>query len=104
MYQIIKNGTTLGYAEHPTYVAPLENGAFGLTDEAEARGVVYEGEVYHLEGREALEDKETVLLIPVDAGVVSAKNLAAIAELESQITDAQMALCDVYEMTLGGAE
>ncbi len=97
MFKIIKDGATLGYAASPHYVELLENGCFGLTDEAHAAGIAYEGTAYSLAGRAGLEGKEDVLLVEVDAGTVLNEQAATIATLTDELTSAQLALCDVYE-------
>lgn len=70
MYQIMKNGVSIGLTEQPTYVEPLDNGSYGLCSEAQARGIAYEGQVYALEGRPDMEGLETVSLLQTDAGPV----------------------------------
>lgn len=52
MYRIVKDGTSLGITEAPTYVRQAENGCFVLCQEAEATGIAYNGTAYHLLGRE----------------------------------------------------
>ena len=68
MFKIIKDGTSLGMTEAPTYVRQAGNGCFVLCQEAEATGIAYGGTVYHLLGREALEGAESVILEETDAG------------------------------------
>ena len=68
MIKIIKDGTSLGMTEAPTYVRQAENGCFVLCREAEATGITHNGTVYHLLGREALEGAESVILEAADAG------------------------------------
>ena len=70
MYQIMKNGSSIGLTEQPTYVEPLDNGSYGLCDELRAHGIAYEGKVYALEGKDGMEDLETVSLVQTDAGRV----------------------------------
>lgn len=67
MYRIVKDGTSLGMTEAPTYVRQAGNGCFVLCREAEATGIAYNGSVYHLLGREALGDAESVILEEADA-------------------------------------
>ena len=68
MFKIIKEGTSLGMTEAPTYVRQAENGCFVLCREAQATGIAYGGTVYHLLGREAVEGAESVILEETDAG------------------------------------
>ena len=104
MFKIIKDGTTLGYTASPTYVEPLPNGSFGLTDEAHAAGIVHEGAVYSLAEREELDGKETVRLVEVDAGAVLNEQAAVIGTLTDELTSTQLALCEAYEAMTGGAD
>lgn len=102
MYQIIKNGTTLGLIERPTYVEQLPNGVYGLCDESQAKGIAYEGEVYHLEGRPQLDGPETVSLVRVDSGAEMTRQADKIKVAEEDLTNTQLALCEVYELLTGG--
>ena len=43
MFKIIKEGTSLGMTEAPTYVRQAENGCFVLCREAQATGIAYGG-------------------------------------------------------------
>ena len=104
MFKIIKDGTTLGYTASPTYVEPLPNGSFGLTDEAHAAGIAHEGAVYGLADREELDGKETVRLVEVDAGAVLNEQAAVIGALTDELTSTQLALCEAYEAMMGGAD
>lgn len=88
--------------ERPTYVEPLPNGSYGLCDAAQARGIAYEGEVYHLEGRPQLEGVETVTLAEVDSGMAMNRQADKIQANEEDLTNTQLALCEVYELLTGG--
>lgn len=81
MYQLTRNGASLGMTEAPTYIKQSPNGCFILCPEPEASGIVYGGTVYHLQGRDALEAAETVALEEVDAG-------RKIAEAQEAVTTA----------------
>lgn len=83
MFKITKDGTSLGMTEAPTYIKHQENGCFALCLPAEAEGIAYNGAVYHLLGRPALEGLETVMVEEMDAGAeitetqgVTASNVA----------------------------
>lgn len=104
MYQIIQNGTTLGLIERPTYVELLPNGSYGLCDAGHAQGIAYEGEVYHLEGRAELEGVETVSLVEADSGEIATQQAKQIQAAADDLTSTQLALCEVYEMLMGGTE
>ena len=61
MFRITKNGATVGMTESPNYIRQQENGCFALCPEPLASGIVFEGTVYHLMGRDTLEGAETVM-------------------------------------------
>lgn len=91
MIKIIKDGTSLGMTEAPTYVRQAENGCFVLCQEAEATGIAHNGTVYHLLGREALEGAESVILEAADAGAeiqAAGESAANNAKLSSQLSAA----------------
>ncbi len=54
--------------EAPTYIKKAANGCYVLCPEPEAQGIAYNGQVFHLLGREEMEDVETVMLEETDAG------------------------------------
>ena len=91
MFKIIKDGTSLGMTEAPTYVRQAENGCFVLCQEAEATGIAHNGTVYHLRGREALEGAESVILEAADAGAeiqAAGESAANNAKLSGQLSAA----------------
>ena len=91
MIKIIKDGTSLGMTEAPTYVRQAENGCFVLCQEAEATGIAHNGTVYHLLGREALEGAESVILEAADAGAeiqAAGESAANNAKLSGQLSAA----------------
>ena len=69
MFRITKSGAVIGMTETPNYIKQQENGCFALCPEPLASGIVFEGAVYHLMGREALDGVETVMLEETDAGM-----------------------------------
>ena len=91
MFKIIKDGTSLGMTEAPTYVRQAENGCFVLCQEGQATGIAYGGTVYHLLGREALEGAESVILEETDAGTeiqAAGESAANNAKLSGQLSAA----------------
>ena len=91
MIKIIKDGTSLGMTEAPTYVRQAENGCFVLCQEGQATGIAYGGTVYHLLGREALEGAESVILEETDAGAeiqAAGESAANNAKLSGQLSAA----------------
>lgn len=91
MFKIIKDGTSLGMTEAPTYVRQAENGCFVLCQEGQATGIAYGGTVYHLLGREVLEGAESVILEETDAGAeiqAAGESAANNAKLSGQLSAA----------------
>ena len=69
MYKIDRDGETVAMTEAPTYVRRAENGCFILCREAEAEGIVHNGQVFHLLGRPDMGGAAaTVMLEETDAG------------------------------------
>ena len=68
MFRIIRGGESIGMTETPNYIKQIENGCYNLCPEPEAPGIVFEGTVYHLLDRPALEGVDTVMLEAADAG------------------------------------
>lgn len=61
LYKFLKlDGTYIGTVIEPIYIKLLGNGYYGICSEKEAEGVAINNKPYHLEGREGLEDLETV--------------------------------------------
>lgn len=82
-------GACLGMTEALTYIKQADNGCFILCPEPEASGICYGGVVYNLQGREAIEGKETVTIVETDAGaeITEAKEaVAASAKLTRQMS------------------
>lgn len=94
MFKIIKGDGSIGMTEAPTYIKRAGNGCFVLCPEPEASGIAFEGNVYHLAGREALEGAETVALEPTDAGVELDATKAAQEDADAMNVDQE------YRLTL----
>lgn len=50
---------------NPVWVRKQDNGSYGLCSEREAQGVVIEGTVYHVEGRDELDGTESVIVTEI---------------------------------------
>ena len=68
MFRIIKAGAGIGLTENLNYIKKAENGCCILCPEHDASGIVFEGVAYHLLGRAAMDELETVSLEETDAG------------------------------------
>ena len=60
MFRIIKAGAGIGLTENLNYIKKAENGCYILCPEHDASGIVFEGVAYHLLGRAAMDELETV--------------------------------------------
>lgn len=87
MYKITKDGATVALTEKPNYVRLQENGCFALCEEPEAQGVVHNGTVFHLLGREEMSGQETVMLEQIDAG-------AQIGDMQNAVDDLVIAVLE----------
>ena len=68
MFRSIKAGAGIGLTENLNYIKKAENGCYVLCPEPDASGIVFEGVAYHLLGRAAMDELETVSLEQADAG------------------------------------
>lgn len=90
MYQLISNGTLLGYTSEPTYCYKLPSGSAQVIGRKErdagavATGVIYGGAIYNLPGYDEF-DGETAYVIEVDEGAIITQNTRDIAESKSAI-------------------
>ena len=94
MYKIIKDGSAIGFIEEPNYIRLQKNGCFGLANKDTAQGIVHNGQVYHLLGTEPLEGKETVMVVPADAGEAIFTNTTNLADTDALVVDQE------YRLTL----
>ena len=94
MFRIINDGGYVGMTETPTYIKQSNNGSFVLCPEPEASGIAFEGTVYHLAGREAIEGAETVALEEIDAGRELAATNAIVSDADAMNVDQE------YRLTL----
>lgn len=92
MYKIIKDGSVFALTETPNYIRLQKNGCFGLCNKDRAHGIVYNGTVYHLLGREPLEGKETVMLVEEDSGSTIFNTSNALADIDAMTVDQEYRL------------
>ncbi len=102
MFKIIKDGTTLATVNSPTWVKQQENGSFTLSNEAEAQGVVVDGTVFHITGREPLEGHEDVILAEVNETTYQREQEAASSLRQLQNETAVAELSILVATLLGG--
>ena len=68
MFRIIKAGAGIGLTENLNYIKKPKMVATSFAPEHDASGIVFEGVAYHLLGRAAMDELETVSLEETDAG------------------------------------
>ena len=95
MYRIVKDGAELALIEAPSYVRQARNGCFVLCQEAEAAGIAYNGTVYHLLGREALEGAESVILEKTDAGDLVKRIQDTAKDVDAMNVDQELRLTEM---------
>lgn len=123
MYEIVnfETGESVGITERPTYIRLASNGCYVMCSEKDMtnpnkkpQGVAYASTPYNLYGAESMGDLPTVIVREIDVG----GNIATIPELvkksedlkteneslSTQLTDSQLALCDVYEQLVNSEQ
>lgn len=70
MYQIILNGKSIGFVKNPIYTKYNED-VFVPTTETDATFIYYNDTTYNILGKSEDENFDTVMLVPVDEGVIS---------------------------------
>lgn len=91
------NGEIIGLTDTPNYIRLSQNGCYVSCAEKDAQGVAYNSTPFHLFGKSGLADLPTVLVNEVDSGKEIESLQAENKSLSDQLTQAQLALCDVYE-------
>lgn len=94
MFRIIKAGAGIGLTENLNYIKKAENGCYILCPEHDASGIVFEGVAYHLLGRAAMDELETVSLEQADAGTEISKAKSAVEDADTLNVDQE------YRLTL----
>lgn len=86
----------------PVYVRQQENGCFALSNELEAQGVVVDGTVYHILGREPLEGHEDVTLVEISETAYQREQAEAQAAQQLQNETAMAELSILLATLMGG--
>ena len=61
----VQRRSCTGNSYEPCLGQKQDNGSYGLCSEQEAQGVVIEGTVYHVEGRDELDGTESILVTEI---------------------------------------
>ena len=103
MHKIINfdTGEEIGITDFLHYIRLGKNGCFVMCkDGEEPQGIAYNSTPYNLAGKESMGDLPTVMVREYDAGKEFEALNEASQTLTDQLTEAQLALCDVYELAL----
>jgi len=98
MYEIIKDGKILALTDTLHFIKISNNGSYVEATEDEALGIAVAGIAYHLLGRESFGECETVSYKRANAGEYMFNHTRQFTDIESQLINTQLALCDVYEL------
>lgn len=107
MYKItlVGTGENIGMTEAIIYIRlNVKNGCYIMCDEKEAQGVAFASTPYNLFGKESMGDLPTVIVTEVDGGLEFEALKAENKSLSTQLTDSQLALCDVYEQLVNSKQ
>ena len=100
MYSVHTSTAILGYTAEPTYCYKPPSGApqvIGRKERARgevATGVIYEGTIYNLPGRNDFEGCETAAVVEIDAGTVLNEQKRRIAAAEAAEAALEDAMCE----------
>ena len=109
MYKIsaASTGEQIAIVEKLTYIKKHSNGCYVLCDVNDPKeattiqGIAYNGSPYNLFGKESMgENLTTVIISEIDGGTELEARKAENTSLSNQLTDSQLALCDVYEQAI----
>lgn len=103
MYKLINfdTGEEIGITDSLTYIRLGKNGCYvKCKNGEEPQGIAYDSTPYNLLGKESMGDLPTVSVREYDAGDEFNALKSENKSLSSQLTEAQLALCDVYELAL----
>lgn len=106
MYKLINfdTGEEIGITDSLNYIRLGKNGCYVMCKAGETpQGVAYNSTPYNLFGKESMGDLPAVIIQDADAGKELIALRAENKSLTDQLTEAQLALCDVYELALASA-
>ena len=107
MFRLINDAGCIGMTEKPTYIRPSThegNNSYVLCPEPEASGIVFEGTIYRLCGREMPGVTESVMLVPTDAGAELGGTNASVETLKADLATTDETAIELYEGQLAQQE
>jgi len=112
MFYAIGDGLKFPAGMRLNWVKLQSNGVFVHCGENEGQGVIIEGEIYHVSGREDIDkptvdlvwEEETLRLIDqlTNAQLALVEQYERNCALEDELTHTQLALVEIYETMIGG--
>lgn len=103
MYRFIKGSEVIATVSNPAFVLLQTNGAFALTTEDEAQGVVVDGTVYHLSDKPSIgEDCPDVIMVRISETEYQREQEEARAAMQRQNETAMAELSILVAALLGG--
>ena len=107
MFKLINAAGCIGMTEAPTYIRPSThegNNSYILGPEPEASGIVFEGAIYRLCGREMPGVTDSVMLVPADAGMELGDTNAKVRDLKTDLSTTDETSIVLYEGQLAQQE
>lgn len=106
MYKLINfnTGEEIGITESLNYIRLAKNGCYVICkDGEEPQGISYNSTPYNLAGKESMGNLPTIMAREYDSAEEFDSLKAENKSLTDQLTQSQLALCDVYELVLASA-
>lgn len=103
MYKLINfdTGEMIGITDFLHYIRLGKNGCYVMCkDGEEPQGIAYNSTPYNLAGKESMGDLPTVMVREYDSADEFDSLKVSNQTLSDQLTEAQLALCDVHELAL----
>ena len=102
MYRIVgSDGTVIGRVSNVTYIKVGNSGSYSTTIPENATGIAFKSVPYDLFGHKEVNGVDTVVLVEEDTGMVLDEQRR---QVESQLTDADEAVIELYETSLAQKE
>lgn len=108
MYAILSGGALIALCDKPRYIKQNESGVYVEADAAEAIGVSVSGDLYNINGGNAIPDAPEAVVAQHDVAEYVFRNRVRIVENEeatiAAITETENALCELDSILNGGGE
>ena len=95
MYRFIHENDVIATLNSPTWVVLMDNGYFGLCEEEKASGVVINGTVYHLLGRDDIPQTDSVSILKITESEYQSEIKERQLETESAIAELSILVAEM---------